>query len=142
VNYLELLQRFDDPRCWEYPDGFDYDAAALRFATFADALSIAFGQPLKTESGSDIQDASFHSQIYLLLGGVRFALIRFSNFGDMVTVSEDEPIPHEVKEMVIDLLKKHEYSYIPSSVLEQPYTGKNPGVTGIRDWWIRYFDWV
>lgn len=23
-----------------------------------------------------------------------------------------------------------------------PYDGGNPGVSGIRDWWIRYFDWV
>lgn len=142
MDYVELLQRFDDPQRWEYPKGFDYDAATGRFAIFADALSSALGQPLRTESERYIQDASFHSQIYLPLDKERFALIRFSNFGDMVTVSEDEPIPNEVKEMVIDLLGHHNYVYVPASVLEHPYTGVNPGVTGIRNWWIRYFDWV
>ncbi len=142
MDYVDLLQRHDDPQRWEFPNGFDYDAATVRSAMFADALAVALGQPLRLESGSDIQDASFHSQIYLPLGKERFALIRFSNFGDMVTVSEDEPVSNELIQMVVDLMKKHDYMYVPSSVLEQPYTGKNSGVTGIRDWWTRFFDWV
>ncbi|REK10777.1 MAG: hypothetical protein DWQ37_15140 [Planctomycetota bacterium] len=142
MDYIGLLEQYDDPQRWDYPEGFDYDAASMRFADFVDALSDALGQALKTESGSCIQDASFHSQIYLPLDKQRFALIVFSNFGDMVTFSEDEPIPVDLKETVMNLLKRHEYVYVPSSVLERPYTGKNPGVTGIRDWWTRYFDWV
>lgn len=97
---------------------------------------------MKSETGSAIQDASFHSQIFIPLGDGHNALLRFSNFGAMATIGPDEPAPTELLETVVELLEKHAYDYVPASVLEQPYTGANPGVTGIRSWWIRYFDWV
>lgn len=142
VDYLDLLRQHDDPRRWEYPVGFDYDAATRRFAEFSNALAASLNVPLKSESGSYIQDASFHSQIYVPLDSGRNTLIRFSNFGDMAAVSEDGPVPKEMMRGIIELLEKHGYVYIPARVLDQPYTGANPGVTGIRNWWIRYFDWV
>jgi hypothetical protein len=142
MNYTELIERYDDPAHWDYPLGFDYKAATGRFVKFVEALSSALNTPLNSETGSAIQDASFHSQIFLPLDKKRHALIRFSNFGDMTTVSEDEPVPEALLKVVVELLVTHGYVYIPASVLEQPYTGKNPGVTGIRNWWIRYFDWV
>lgn len=139
---MDLLRQHDDPRRWEYPVGFDYDTAMRRFADFANALSTLLSVPLRSETGNYIQDASFHSQIYLPLDSERYALIRFSNFGDMATVSEDEPLPEEMKRVIINLFAKHGYVYVPATVLDQPYTGANPGVTGIENWWIRYFDWV
>lgn len=139
---MDLLRQYDDPWSWEYPVGFDYDAATRRFAKFADALSALLGVPLKSETGSHIQDASFHSQIYVPLDSERYTLIRFSNFGNMATVREDELVPDEMKGTIIDLFEKHGYVYVPATVLDQPYTGTNTGVTGIRNWWIRYFDWV
>jgi hypothetical protein len=54
----------------------------------------------------------------------------------------DEPIPPALLKAIVTVLEKEGYVYIPAEVLMQPYTGKNAGVTGIRDWWIRYFDWV
>jgi hypothetical protein len=142
VEYLNLLRQHDDPRRWEYPTGFDYDAATRRFAKFTEALSALLKVTLKSESGSYIQDASFHSQIYVPLDSERYTLIRFSNFGNMATVSEDEPVSEELMRAIVELLEKHGYVYVPAAVLDQPYTGENPGVTGIRTWWIRYFDWV
>lgn len=142
MDHIELLKRHDDPQRWEYPEGFDYDRATKRFATFADDLSVALGHQLNTESGSHIQDASFHSQIYLPLNDEWRAVMRFSNFGDMVAISDDESVPAQSMKLILDLLTKHGYVYVPSSVLEESYPGTNPGVTGIRDWWIRYFDWV
>ena len=142
MDFMAILERHDDPRRWEYPVGFDYGATTRRFTEFAEALSSALGVPLRSETGSLIQDASFHSQIFLPLGEGRHAVIRFSNFGDMATLSEDEPVPPELLKAVVGLLERHGYVYVPASVLAQPYTGRNTGVTGIRDWWIRYFDWV
>lgn len=142
MDFMDLLQRHDDARRWEYPTGFDDEAATRRFASFSAALSSALELPLKSETGSHIQDASFHSQIYVPLKANRNTLIRFSNFGDMATVREDEPVPKRIMATIVDQLQKHGYVYVPASILEQPYTGTNPGVTGIRSWWIRYFDWV
>ena len=82
-----------------------------------------------------IQDASFHSQV-LLDGGY----LRFSNFGDMVVTTDDESIAPSALDIIKDLALKHGYVIVPHDLLEEDYTGKNPGVTSIRDWWIRYFD--
>jgi hypothetical protein len=153
MDYTNLLQRHDDPKYWEYPPGFDYNAATTRFARCAEALSRALGVSLKSETGSYIQDASFHSQIFVPLGDERYAMTRFSNFGDMVSVGTcyfgemvpdgaDEPIPPALLKAIVAVVEKEGYVYVPSEALMQPYTGKNPGVTGIRNWWIRYFDWV
>lgn len=142
MDFTEPLQRHDDPEHWGYRPGFDYKIAARRFTKFTEALSSALGVPLKSETGNTIQDASFHSQIFLPVEEERYTLIRFSNFGDMATISADEPVPTALMEAVVKLLDKHGYVYVPASILEQPYTGRNPGVTGISNWWIRYFDWV
>src|SRR5262249_41171153 len=117
VDYLDLLRQHDDPQRWEHPVGFDYDAASRRFAKFRDALSALLNMPLTSETGSYIQDASFHSQIYVPLDSERYALIRFSNFGDMATVSEDESVREEMKRAIIDLLETHGYLYVPATVL-------------------------
>ncbi len=142
MNFTELLQRHDDPKHWENPPGFDYETAERRFAKFAEALSSALGVPLESETGVSIQDASFHSQIFLPLGEEGYSQIRFSNFGDMVTVSEDEPVPAALLMTVIELLEKQGYVYVPSSVLDQPYTGRIPRELGISTWWIRYFSYM
>jgi hypothetical protein len=142
MDYLEILRRNDQPAHWDYPPGFDYHAATERFARFVEELSAKLGGALKAETGVHIQDASFHSQVFLPLPGGRHALIRFSNFGDMATVSDDDPVPEPTMAVVLEMLAQHGYVYVPAAVLAQPYTGSNPGVTGIDTWWIRYFDWV
>jgi hypothetical protein len=142
MDYSELLRRHDHPTHWEYPPGFDHASATARFARLVDDLSAALTVAPRVETGSNIQDASFHSQIYLPLADGRFALVRFSNFGDMVAVSDNEPVPERTMRVFQDLFARHGYVYVPATVLAEPYTGGNPGVTGIDSWWIRYFDWV
>jgi hypothetical protein len=58
------------------------------------------------------------------------------------TVREDESVPAALLKTVIELLEKHGYVYVPSTVLDQPYTGRIPRELGIDTWWIRYFDWL
>ena len=145
MDYWQLLREHDDPICWEYPSGFDYGLATAKFEVFSKERSLSLGLPLKTETGSHIQDASFHSQIYVPQADDRYAQVRFSNFGNMVSVFdvfEDQPVTENMLEIIKKLLEKHGYIYVPASILGQPYTGRNPGVTGIRNWGIRFFDWV
>lgn len=142
MDYTDLLNKHDHSKFWEYPPGFDYKAAQAKFAKFADELKATLDANLRTETGSHIQDASFHSQIFLSLPDEGQTVIRFSNFGGMVTYSEDEVVPEAVAEILKKLFEKYDYQYVPESVLIQPYSGKNPGVTGISSWWVRYFDWV
>lgn len=142
MDYAQLLASHDHPTHWEHPPGFDYQAAVARFVRFVADLSTALGQPVPSETGVHIQDASFHSQAFLPLPGGRQGIIRFSNFGDMATVDDSEPLPEATMALVEELLARHGYTYIPAHVLDVDYTGNNPGVTGIQSWWIRYFDYV
>ena len=136
-DVLALFCEHDDPVRWEYPKGFDYTDAVLRFREFAAAFDAATGVKHPIETGSHIQDASFHSQIDL--GG---GWLRFSNFGDMVSFDPSSQLGVGTFDKLRTLCRDNGYILIPPDFTELPYTGLNPGVTGIRDWGIRYFDWV
>ena len=141
-SYIDLLRRHDDPVRWEQPADFDYTRAMQRFRRFAEELTSLLNKPIEIETESHIQDASFHSQIRVPVRGDEFVLVRFSNFGDMVTFEEEVDVPDHLRQALLGMFEKHGYVYVPADVLGEPYSGSNPGVTGIRDWWIRYFDWV
>ena len=134
---LALFHRHDDPVRWECPEHFDRRSANSRFKAFAAALDQATGLVHAVETESYIQDASFHSQI--ALGS---SWLRFSNFGDMVAITPDHVLDEPTLAIVQGLCRGMGYAFVPTEFAELPYDGKNPGVTGIRNWWIRYFDWV
>lgn len=147
MDYMDLLRRHDDPTHWDLPDNFDYESARARVEKFAAALASAFGflrrlgsgQHLELETGSLIQDASFHSQILIPIPQPG---IRFSNFGDMVSVWDEKSVSPELLQTIRNLCDQLGYVYVPEDILKQPYTGSNPGVSGIPDWWTRYFNWL
>ena len=134
---LALFRKHDDPVRWECPRDFERHRAIARFRGFAAALDAAAGSAHDIETGSQIQDASFHSQIALGSGW-----LRFSNFGDMVSITPDYELDDATLALVSSLCHEKGYCFVPTAFGELPYDGTNPGVTGIRDWWIRYFDWV
>jgi len=124
-EYIELFHKYDDPVYWEYPPGMDYKKQVARLRQFVSELEQRLCKKLEIETESHIQDASFHSQV--LLNG---ANLRFSNFGDMVATTDDESIALDTLGNVKELLVKHGYVFVPHALLEQDYTGKNPGVMG------------
>lgn len=136
-DYKHLLQEVDDPVLWERPRHFDEKGAQRRFAAFADAIAKSLALPFRRQTGAEIQDASFHSQLIFEWGS-----LRFSSFGDMIAFTPDHDTPPTVTALIETLAKDSGYVLVPTDILEERYTGRNPGVTGIRDWWTRYFDWV
>jgi len=140
--YTDLLRRYDDPVRWEYPAGFDHAQAVQRFQRFAKELAQLWGKQVKNETEVEIQDASFHSQILIPVRDGEFVVARFSNFGDMATFAEEVVVPDDLRQVLLALFDKHGYVYVEADILNQQYSGSNPGVTGIRDWWTRYFDWL
>jgi hypothetical protein len=68
--------------------------------------------------------------------------LRFSNFGDMVALTPDHEVDAATLNIILRLCVEKGYVFIPTEVAERPYDGQNPGVTGIEDWWVRFFDWV
>ena len=132
-----LFEKFDDPVSAEHPPGFDRAAAAERFKAFVAALHDAGVRTSKIEYGLGIQDATFHAEVRLDGG-----LLRFSNYGDMVALAPDNTVDTETIGVLMKLTEQLGFHLIPTEVAETSYTGRNPGVRGIDTWWIRYFDYL
>jgi len=141
MDYRALLNQHDDPVHWEWPPHFDYEAAEREFHALVASLETRLAMKLVSESGSHIQDASFRGQVAIPQGDEQ-AMLRCSNFGRMAAIANQEILPEPAKLSVLSVLAEHGYVFVPEVELSQPYTGKNPGVTGIDTWWVRYFDWV
>ncbi|MES2823475.1 MAG: hypothetical protein V4732_07730 [Pseudomonadota bacterium] len=145
-QYLAILKAYDDPACWEYPEEFSYQEQQQKFFSAKGLLQNVLRRKLNFETGSQIQDASYHSCIHLdvelLKSSEKQSQLRFSNFGNMISFVNENSIKESIKIDIIQHLQNIGYVYIPEAVLEEQYTGKNPGVSGIETWWVRYFEWV
>jgi hypothetical protein len=101
---------------------------------------------LEFETGSYIQDTSYHSMIKIsslfLKNPEEYSQVRFSNFGKMISFVNENVIKENIQINIVQHLQNLGYIYIPEKVLKEQYTGNNPGVSGIYTWWVRYFDWV
>lgn len=100
---LQIFHQYDDPIRWEYPEGFDYPSAVSRARDFVAVLDKITGNPHEFETESYIQDASFHSRINL-----GFGWLRFSNFGNMVSIAEIDPIEKEIVVLVQKLCERED----------------------------------
>ena len=142
TDYLQLLKTHDDSRHSEHPPGFDYVAAEVRFTKMSEEILSSFPGS-RFETGGEIQDASFHGQIFIASAG-RFALVRVSNFGRFVTFcgDDDDCLGTEARERLLGAFAKHGYTFIPPEVLAAPYEGTCPGVSGFPDWGYRFFEWI
>lgn len=136
-DYIMMLKSHDDPAYWEFPPGFDYNMEIQRFEMFVSDLKERLERSQTLQIDSSVQDASFLCEI-----SVEGVFLRFSNFGNMLATTDDESLSPTTLSIIRYLAICHGYVFIPHDLLEEKYTGDNPGVTGIRNWWIRYFDYV
>jgi len=141
-----LLEDLDDPVRAEAPPRWDRRAAEAIFVALAQALEQRLGYQCAYETGSSIQDASFHGQLRLpreLLMDEYIVQLRASNFGHLATIYDDDiVVKQDARATIVSTLEEFGYIYIPSDVLNTPYTGRNPGVSGSRTWGERFFDWI
>lgn len=137
VSMNSLLEHYDDPEHWEQPAGFDWSAESRSFAAFVADLKRRFDRTFEVETGQLIQDASFHSQIALPGGW-----LRFSKFGRMIALTPGSEVPDNILAGIHDLAEEHRYTLVPTADLERPYPRGDGVRLGIRTWWIRYFDWL
>jgi hypothetical protein len=133
----DLLQRLDDPNHWEHPADFDRDAEIRAFEDFVTELWAILNLDFPTETGTLIQDASFHSEASLPGG-----LLRFSNFGRMIAFAPDNEVSDKVVASVRELAVRHAYVLMSTTELETPYMRAEGNRFGIDTWWIRYFDYL
>jgi hypothetical protein len=132
-----LLASNDDSLGWECPRNFDRSQAVQQFRKFLSALEDETGLRFEFETESSIQDASFHSEIRMQTGW-----LRFSNFGRMIAFTPDYEAPSDVVATIHRLAPGHGYSIIPTDALETDYTSKRDGSEKIDSWWIRFFDYL
>ncbi|MEM6329005.1 MAG: hypothetical protein AAF790_02025 [Planctomycetota bacterium] len=136
-EFSQLFAEHDDPVRWEYPSGMDYRREIERFQAFFAQLQEHLAVALEYETEAHVQDASFHSQIR-----IGETWLRFSNFGGMVAFDDDDAINTQTRHSAMRLLQQNGYRFVPSVELQHRYTGRNPGITGIPDWYTRFFSWI
>lgn len=136
-EYARLFARHDDPVHWEFPLGFDPASEYAAFAAFVDEFRRRISGAHHVETGSEIQDASYHSAI---LG--EWGQLRFSNFGRMVAFTDDATVPAVVRTAVRDLAVQRGYLLVPTSELGHAYPHSDRLGGDIGSWWIRYFDYL
>lgn len=146
-DFLQLLENADSSIFTERPSGFNIKKADAKFNSFVEALEQKLGCSLpEKENYMGIQDGSFHGMVFLpvhLLKEDYRISVRVSNFGNFATAYEEDTIVQpETLSTIIATLEEFGYIYIPSEILNTPYTGKNLGVDGFSSWGHRYFDWT
>jgi len=145
MDYQEILNANDNQVFWEFPPDFDCNREEAAFRRFAKELESVLCLRFEIETGAEIQDASFHSQITIVHSEDDHTQLRFSNFGRMATVyglNDSEQVPSGLLAAIVRLLDAHGYVYIPSNELDVRYT-KSAGLEiGIRDWFYRFFEYL
>ena len=151
---LKDLLVADDPLQCEAPRDFDRDATLPRIRALQPALERLTG--LAFQLDDRVQDASFFADLSavdpvereLPTGGraiETFIGVRFSAFDDLFTIwnaSSVRPLTDEERSRVAELVSSAGFLYAPPELLELPYTGNNLPLHHLRDWWLRFFDYL
>ena len=86
-----VLRAVDDPEEDEFPGDFDRTRAEARFNDLVRALSTAFACVCKVDTGSRVQDASFHGSVVVPSDVARSGeelVVRVSNLGALATFDQ------------------------------------------------------
>jgi hypothetical protein len=151
---LDDLLVADDPIECEAPAGFDRLATLARIRPLLPELEHLTGLPFKIDE--QIQDASFFAELSAtdpterpLPSGSRcietFIGVRFSAFANLFTIwtcSSVRPLTDDERVQIAELISSAGFLYVPAELLESPYTGNNWHLQHLRNWWLRFFDYL
>ncbi len=143
----QILERYDEQGCYEFHSDFRYpetEEKANRVARRLEALGIR----LTFEGAIYNQDASF--SVALLLHSYEqrkddmlyLPSVRFSNFGNLVSIMWSQQIPEIDLKHIVDELGNLGLTFVPEAELDCTYDGVMSDNDTFRSWWIRYFDWI
>ncbi len=143
----QLLERYDEPGSYEFHSEFDYPEMEARAGEVARRLE-ASGARLTFEGALYNQDASF--SIAILLHDYERAedrlthcpTLRFSNFGNLVSITWSERLPVPDLESIVQALEDCGFTFVPEKALSGPYDGVMTDRKLFDSWWTRYFDWI
>ncbi|HEY6036938.1 MAG TPA: hypothetical protein VIV58_21815 [Kofleriaceae bacterium] len=131
---IALMERLDGQPFAEWPVAFDWTAARARFTATARELNQLIAPAVQLPLELHVEDAGYHAAIELVPESGWW--LRFSNFGDLVALLEDEYAPQDVLERVIAFVEARDFTYVPYRLLARPYP---KGL--VPDWWTRFFDY-
>lgn len=144
----DLLRQFDEPGAYEFPSAFDYADLERRAKLVCEDIK-RLGVRVGFEGAVYNQDASF--SIALLLHSLErgeastryLPTVRFSNFGNLATITWSGQIPETVTQAILSSLLLRGFMFLDAEELDCEYDGvmldkKNT----FKTWWIRYFDWI
>jgi hypothetical protein len=144
----KLLEQFDEPGAYEFPSGFDYSDLERRAKLVYEDIK-NLGIRVGFEGAVYNQDASFSIAILLHDYERKEATaliqptIRFSNFGNLATLTWIDQIPETSAEGIRASLGRHGFTYVSEAELDCEYDGIMVERKDVfRTWWIRYFDWL
>jgi hypothetical protein len=144
----QLLCQFDEPGAFEFPTGFDYAGLERRALLVCDDIR-NFGIEAGFEGAVYNQDASFSIAILLHnferkeATAIIQPTVRFSNFGNLATMTWIDQIPDAAQVEIRGSLGRHGFRYVCADELDCDYDGVMAERTDVfRTWWIRYFDWL
>ena len=143
-----LLCRLDEPGAYEFPAVFDYLDLERRAKLVCEDIE-RFGVHVGFEGAVYNQDASFSVAILLHdyernePKGLYQPTVRFSNFGNLATMTWIELIQETAREEICASLDRNGFIYICADELDCEYDGIMTEKEAVfRTWWIRYFDWL
>jgi hypothetical protein len=134
-NWVELFKRCDDPLSWEAPQGFERSTALRAFRAFVSGLEECLGHKLDHETGSTCDESTFHAEIFLSTGS-----LRFSNFGKLVGFVGDSALPAVLHKAVSELAEELGYVLVPHDALDARYVGRHARPGSCDSWQQRFFE--
>lgn len=144
----DLLLRFDEAGAYEFPSGFDYPELDRRARMVFSDIEKS-GVQVGFEDAVHNQDASFSVSV-VLHGFDRIeeltryqAAVRFSNFGNLASVTFADQIPKLTMDEIKKSLLRHGFIFVCADELDCDYDGvMTDKENTFQTWWIRYFDWL
>jgi hypothetical protein len=153
----QVLLAVDCPDGWEAPECYttDFNSAWTRIVDIKSRLAAELGIDLDIDE--EVQDASFITELYLLVPGARSThstvfiyelCIRFSAFGNLFTIFAESGVPDARRFDLVrirNVVEDKGFFYVEPVELHSPYDGANEAIredpTG-QTWWTRYFDYL
>ena len=142
-----ILLDADEQGQYETPKSFDTKAIEKR-ARAVHAEIVSAGYEAGFEDWVHNQDASFGLAITIdsfkerTNGIVCVPTIRFSNFGNLASLTWQDRVDDQFLTVAIAALTSQRFTFIREAELTEPYDGINAPDDAFPTWWVRYFDWL
>lgn len=139
--YIDILKKYDSETDWEFPSDFNWKEVEKNTLDFISEFQKKTSL-FNVHVDDQVQDASHHLTFSFKSNehAIRLTQITFSNFGNMITISDIDLLDDKTLSTLTSLTEKYGFQYIPIEILLRPYNGKLEKFEG--EWFNRFFDYL